>query len=153
MDSFISNPKSETKTISIILPTENEFSIKLKNALGRNYKIIKSRDKYNLIDFMILNKVNIKHIYLEYKRRNGNNRKYSSVIINECKIRAIKQNYNRCLFVFEYDNSLDFIKYDNEVFSNLNGSFVKNQDVRQIPNHLLIESFDKLIEFLKSELK
>ena len=154
MDSFISKPKSDKKTISILLPTENEFSIKLKTALGRNYKIIKSRDKYARIDFMILNKENIKHIYIEYKRRTGNSRKYSSVIINECKIRAIKTDYNsKCLFVFDYDNSLDYIKYSDEVFSNFDGAKVKNQDTRRIPNNCLTETFDSLIECIQKELK
>ena len=152
MDSFINQTPKEENKVSIILPTEKAFSIKLLGALGKSYKVIKSRDKWNNIDFLILNRINIKHLYIEYKKRTGNSRKFNSVIINECKIRAIKKDYNRCLFVFDYDNSLDFIKYDDKVFSDFSGCKVKNQDVRKIPNYNLKDGFDNLIEFIKNDL-
>jgi len=45
MDKFISKETTENE-VSIILPTEKIFSIKLMEALGKDFKIIKSKEKY-----------------------------------------------------------------------------------------------------------
>lgn len=152
MDKFISKETTKNE-VSIILPTEKIFSIKLLEELGKDFKIIKSKEKYCSIDFLIINKLNIKCIYLEYKKRVGQSRKYKSIIVNHSKIISIKRNYNKCIFVFEYDNDTDFIEYDETLFKSFNGAFVKNQDTIKIENQYLNNGFENLSNFIKKTLK
>lgn len=152
MDKFITTPKKEDNEVDIYLPTERKFSLKLLEALGHDYTLIKSTDKYISIDFLLINKRNLKHIYLEHKQRYCSSTQYSSTIINECKIRSIKENYHNACFVFEYNNTLEFIKYDKDVFHNFDGGFIKNQNVRFLKKQDLNNGFDLLIKHLITEL-
>jgi hypothetical protein len=151
MEKFIETPNKK-KEIDIFLETERLFSIKLLKALGSEYTIMKSGDKYISIDFILINKRNLKHTYLEHKKRSCKSNKYTSTIINECKIKSIKENYHKCFFIFEYDDNVEFIKYERDVFSTFDGGFIKNQNVRFLKKDDLSNGFDLLVKTLILEL-
>ena len=121
---------------NIIIESEHKFIIDLNKQLSNdNIQIIKSKYKYNNIDFVIINEENLKHLYIELKERDIKFKdKYNSIIVNQCKITAIDKNYKKSIFIFKYGNIYKFIKYNKKIFNNFNTSFIKNQKVINIPN-------------------
>lgn len=149
MDSFVKT-NNETIKVNVILPTEAEFKLKLKEELGNSYKIIKSRYVFSPVDFLIYNKENLKIIYIEHKRRNEkHNNKYKSIIVNHSKIINCKKNYPNTLFVFEYDDCYKYVKYGKD-FLDFDGGRIKNQDVVFIINDkLTISNIKDLAKYIK----
>ena len=150
MDSFVKRDKATHNKVDVILPSEAIFKLNLKEQLGNNYKIVKSRWVYSPIDFLIFNKENLKCLYTEHKRRNEkHNNKYKSIIVNHSKIVNCKQNYPNTIFVFEYDDVYKYIKYGKD-FNDFDGGRIKNQDVVFIPNDkLTIGSIEDLSKYIK----
>lgn len=146
MDKFIEQKAPQKEPTSILLPTERIFSIKLKQLLGCDYKVLKSKDKYAPVDFAILNKQNLKVLHLEYKKRGTDTNKYPSIIVNQSKIVAFKKHYQQSMFCFEYNKEINWINYDIELFNTFNGSRIKNQDVCNIPSHTLKKQYDLMVK-------
>ena len=151
MDSFVKRTKEITSKVGVILPSEAKFKLMLKEQLGNNYKMIKSRWVYSPVDFLIFNKDNLKCIYIEQKRRNEkHNNKYKSIIVNHSKIVNCKRNYPNTLFVFEYDDVYKYIKYSDKIFDKFDGGTVLKQDVVFIPNDKITSgSIEDLSKFIK----
>jgi len=149
MDNFV-KIKDNTSSVSVILPSEAEFKLNLKTELGSNYKIIKSRWIYSPIDFLIINKDNLKCVYIEHKKRNErHNNKYKSIIVNHSKAVNCKKNYPNTIFVFEYDDVYKYIKYCKD-FDKFDGGFVLNQDVVFIPNDKITSgTIEELSKYIK----
>ena len=149
MNKFVSISSNEPskKTQEIIIPTEQKFKLLLLKSLGKNYKIMKSRNNFNPLDFCIINKDNLKIVYLEHKKRSGEKNNYKSVIINYCKLSQMERNYQNSIMIFEYDN-LDFlmyIKYDKS-FLHYDTRKVKSQDVIFLDNENCSFGYNKLIK-------
>jgi len=154
MDKFVDNVKPPQTEINILLPTEKIFSIKLMEILGKDYKIIKSRNMYAPIDFIIINKQNLKSVYVEYKRRTNDQNNYKSIIVNESRIISCKKYYPNTLFVFEYNKEINSIKYDEESFNTYDRNKVKSQDVVFIPTQFITKSnIEDLCKNIKKYLK
>ena len=55
----------------IILDSEELFKIKLLEKVGSEWLMLKSQYQMCCIDFIMVNKQNLKSIHLEHKRRSG----------------------------------------------------------------------------------
>jgi len=83
---------------------ENKFYLLLISYLGCEYEIIKSNDFYCNIDFIVINKQNLKTLYIEHKCRNINDI-YDTLLIGTTKINSIQKNYtSKCILVWEFLN-------------------------------------------------
>ena len=150
MDKFIK--QKEPKYKEIILDQEHIFKLKVKAELGNEYKIIKSRWVYSPIDFIIVNRLNLKILYIEIKKRSQN--KYKSVIINYSKLTNMNSNFQNTLMIFEYDNLdyLMYIKYDKS-FLHYHTKNIKNQDCVFLDNENCSFGYNKLIKEIITSLK
>ena len=151
MDKFV-DVKDTSKTIEIILPSEEQFKIKLMNTLGDNYFIVKSQMKYCSIDFCIINRKNLKVVYLEHKQRNCNKNKYPSTIINYCKLTSFSRNYQNAIMVWSYIDDDKFLVYTKDLLD-LPQKDCKNQSVVYLKNDMLKNGYDNLISTIKHKLK
>lgn len=149
MDKFIKQKVPKCK--EIISDQEHIFKLKLKAVLGDDYKIIKSRWVYSPIDFIVVNRLNLKILYIEIKRRSQN--KYKSVIINYSKLTNMNSNFRNTLMVFEYDTIYKYVKY-NDSLLNLQTKNIKQQDVVFFDNSILTNgTIEQLCVLIKKELK
>jgi len=151
MDKFV-DVKDTSKTIEIILPSEEQFKIKLMNTLGDNYFIVKSQDKYLSIDFCIINRKNLKVVYLEHKQRKCNQNTYPSTIINYCKLESFSRNYKNAIMVWSYNDNDKFLVYSKDLLD-LPQKDCKNQAVVYLKNDMLKNGYDNLISTIKHKLK
>lgn len=72
---------------SLLLPDEFKFYEKMMTCLDTDkYEIFKSKSKYCTVDFMILEKYNLKSLYVEHKRRFINHFMYDTLLISKQKI-------------------------------------------------------------------
>ena len=85
----------------MLLDTEDEFTKHIIDLLPPSISIIKSSYRYCRIDFLVINKINIKTLYIEHKRRYIKGCNYPSVWIKKDKIEAIIKDYGAFLFVSE----------------------------------------------------
>ena len=153
MDRYISSSTNNSiNSVNIIFPQEEQFKITLKNYLGSTYKIIKSKFLFNPIDFLVINKQNLKCLYIEVKRRN--NKQYSSVIINYSKLVAMKNNYPNSLMCWEYNNEkCKYLKFK-DCLLELPTATIKKQEVVFIKNDDIEDSnLEELSTFIIKELK
>ena len=149
MDKFIK--QKEPKYKEIILDQEHIFKLKVKAELGNEYKIIKSRWVYSPIDFIIVNRLNLKILYIEIKKRSQN--KYKSVIINYSKLTNMNSNFQNTLMIFEYDTIYKYVKYNDSMLE-LPTKNIKQQDVVFFDNSILTNgTIEELCGFIKKELK
>jgi hypothetical protein len=142
------------QTQEILIETEQKFKLLLLKSLGKSYKIMKSKDNFNPLDFCIINKQNLKIVYLEHKKRNGEKNNYQSVIINYCKLSQMEKHYKNSIMVFEYDklDYLMYIKYDKS-FLKYDTTKIKNQDVIFLKNEDCCLGYENLIREIISCLK
>lgn len=151
MDKWV-NKIDTSKTIEIILPTEEQFKIRLLDTLGDSYFIVKSQLTYCSIDFCIINRKNLKVIYLEHKQRNCNSNRYPSTIINYCKLESFSRNYKNAIMVWSYIDNDKFLVYTKDLLD-LPQKDCKNQSVVYLKNDMLKNGYDNLIATIKHKLK
>ena len=102
----------------MLLDSEDKFSKMLVDDLDNTISIIKSTDKYCPVDFILLNRYNLKHIYLEHKKRNIVSTRFPSIWIKVSKVRMILNTYGNFIFVSECLDRLLFLYITNDIFNN-----------------------------------
>ena len=144
--------EDKSKEVEIILPSEDQFKMKLMKSLGNQYLIIKSQNKYCSIDFGIINRYNLKMIHLEHKKRAIKSTSYPSTIINQSKLLSFERNYENAIMVWEYIDALKYLEYSKDLL-NLETMKVKNQECYFFANYLLQNSYDDLVATIFKKLK
>jgi len=135
----------------VLIESEQLFIMNInENLENRHIQTIKSENQYNPIDIIIINRKNIKTIYIEFKERSIKfNNKYKSIIINKSKIEAIKKIYKKCVFVFKYGNNYKYIRYNKKLFDTFNTCIIKSQNVINIPiEHVKNSDINELTDYL-----
>tara|TARA_R110000803_G_scaffold27479_1_gene64200 strand:+ start:974 stop:1459 length:486 start_codon:yes stop_codon:yes gene_type:complete len=135
------------------IDSEAKFMVKTINALKDDkYEMIKSRDKYANIDFMLLNKKNLCSVLIEHKRKKISGASYDTFFIGFNKLVALEVFYNAPIYlVFECADDTYWCEYDS--------SFLK-RETKMIRGGKCIEvsreecgiGFFKLISQLKNSL-
>lgn len=116
----------------MLLDSEDIFLKRLIDMLPSSISIIKSSYRYCRIDFLVINKINIKTLYIEHKLRSIIGRNYPSVWIKKDKIESILKDYGAFLFVSECKDDIYYIWIDDKtidkyvVETNLYGEVVVN---------------------------
>ena len=116
----------------MLLDSEDIFLKRLIDMLPSSISIIKSSYRYCRIDFLVINKINIKTLYIEHKLRSIIGRNYPSVWIKKDKIECILKDYGAFLFVSECKDDIYYIWIDDKtinkyvVETNLYGEVVVN---------------------------
>jgi len=135
------------------LTNEAKFLMLLVSNLGDNYEIIKSHNKYCNIDFIIVNKFNLKTVYLEHKYRNVSDI-YDTLFIGSSKINNIIKDYNsNCIVVWEFvENDLYYIKTTSSFPEIYKEAIICGSSCLEIVKKECGNELINLIDFIKKEL-
>ena len=140
-------------TTSYTIDSEAEFLIKTIHALKDDkYEMIKSRDKYANIDFMLLNKKNLCSVLIEHKRKKISGNGFDTFFIGFNKLIAIDTFYNAPIYlVFECDDDMWWCEYDSS-FLKRETQIIRGGKLIEIKKSECGRGFNKLISQLKSRL-
>jgi len=132
---------------------EHKFYLLLISYLGCEYEIIKSNDFYCNIDFIVINKQNLKTLYIEHKCRNINDI-YDTLLIGTTKINSIQKNYtSKCILVWEFLNDkFYFKKIEQDFIKKYKHSCVRGSDCLEIIKKDCFDGIINLIKLIKFEL-
>jgi len=136
------------------LTNEAKFLMLLVSNLGDNeYEIIKSHNKYCNIDFIIVNKFNIKTVYLEHKYRNVSDI-YDTLFIGSSKINNIIKDYSsNCIIVWEFmGGEIYYIKTIPTFTSTYKELMVCGSSCLEIVKKECGNELINLIDFIKKQL-
>jgi len=152
-DTFMVDERDTKKDI-IIIPSEAEFKTNLYKIIGRKYKIIKSTWIYSPIDFVIINKENLKTIYVELKSRSKRYLNYTSVMINYSKIKNFQENFSNTIMIFQYEDTYKYTLFKKDMIHYPTNKQSNNQDVIYIQDTELIRSnLEDLGKYIIKQLK
>jgi len=137
----------------VILDTEHIFSTELIRRLPSKFHLIKSNKKYCIVDFILINKDNIKIIYIEHKRRYINGDQYPSIWIKVSKIRNILKRYGNFIFINTLNDNLYFIIIDNKTIDKYEQETnIYNELVLNIKTADFDKGFDDLTAYINHTL-
>ena len=111
---------------ALILPNEFIFYERLLKFIGKDCYVNKSNNRFCSIDFIIIDKHNLRTIYLEHKYRNIEDM-YNTLLIGKNKIdNIIKSKYRHSYVIWEFANDVfyvkkvlkEFIKYETSTYVN-----------------------------------
>ena len=112
---------SEAKFMAELLATLNVND-------NDNFKMIKSKNKYCSLDFILLNEYNLQNLFIEHKKKNIDASKYDTLFIGYDKLIKIDTFYHssNTLLVWECKNAIYFTMFDKSFLKNntkyVNGS-------------------------------
>ncbi len=128
---------------------ENAFLLKLKRDLDSFYngllEIRKISYKKSFVDFIIINNNNSKVLYIELKSLNKDKPTDGKHIINKHKMRMVREHYNNCIIVWQYDTDYYYYKYNDEIF-NYETKEILDQQVLLIPVNDTTKGFNNFID-------
>jgi hypothetical protein len=137
----------------IILDKEHEFLLKLIEELGDKYEIIKSQNKYCNIDFIVINRHNLKTLYIEHKFRNVVD-KYDTLFIGKTKINNILSLYSKCVIVWEFIGDVFYsIEVCDDMLVKYYMAYVMGSYALEISKEDCNKSIDNLIENIIKNLE
>ena len=139
----------DTNHNNIILDTEHLFKIKLLNEVGENWLMIKSQHNCCVVDFVMVNKMNVKTIHLEHKKRSGYKCNYDTLFMGFDKINKVDKYYKKCIYVWEYDNELYWIKHKKSLLK-CNTGFIMGGKVYHINKSECKVGFDTLLTYINN---
>ena len=153
MNNFITINDDKKKDI-IIIPSEAIFKNNLYKTIGRKYKIIKSTWIYSPIDFIIINKENLKTLYVELKSRSKRYLNFTSVMINYSKIKNFEENFSNTIMIFQYEDTYKYTLYKKDMIHYPTNKQSNNQDVIYIQDSELLRSnIEDLGKYIIKQLK
>ena len=133
----------------IILDSEDLFKIKLLEEIGVNWLMIKSQNQMCPLDFLCVNKNNIKTLHLEHKRRSGNECVFNTLYIGYDKVNKIEEHYKKCIYIWEYDNMFYWVKHRKD-FLNKRTGYCRGKKVYHIEKEICNLGFDSLVSYINS---
>lgn len=146
--SITMSSKQDTK--EIILDTEQLFKIQLLNDIGDKYVIMKSQDKYCRVDFICINKKNIKSFYIEHKSRIKQNFTFDSVMIGFDKVNKVNEYYyGNCIYVWDFKNIFYWVKHK-QSFTEYRNGYCCGSKVIYINVEECNIGYDTLITYIQS---
>lgn len=139
----------------MLLDSEDRFSKMLVDELDNSISIIKSANKYCPIDFIILNNGNLKHIYLEHKKRNIISSRFPSIWIKVSKVKKILNTYGSFIFVSECSDCLLYMYITDDILDR--GYLIETNDfngevVLNISTSAFNTGLDNLVRFINQNL-
>jgi len=107
----------------IIIDTEHNFMTNLLlklNVANDNFKMMKSKNKYCSIDFLLVNEYNLQNIFIEHKQKKISGEKYNTFFIGYDKLNKIDTFYHNSntLLVWECEDDIYFTIYNNTFLKN-----------------------------------
>ena len=133
----------------IILDSEDLFKIKLLEEIGDNWLMIKSQNIMCPLDFLCVNKNNIKTLHLEHKRRTGKECVFKTLYIGFDKVNKIQEHYKKCIYIWEYDNQLYWVKHKKEFVNNRTG-YSRGKKIYHIDKDICNLGFESLVKYIGS---
>ena len=135
------------------IDSETEFLVKTIHALdNEKYDMIKSRDRYAHIDFILLNKNNLCSVLIEHKRKNISGVEYDTFFIGYKKLIALDTFYNSPIYiVFECLDETYWCEYDS-LFLKRPIQIIKGGKLIEIKKSECGRGFPQLIAQLKNSL-
>ena len=108
-----SNLNNDTSTLYTI-DSEAEFLIKIINLLmDKKYEMLKSQNKYANIDFILINKQNLRSVLIEHKKKSVSGADVPTFFIGYNKLIALDVWYKPPIYlVFECIDNIYWIEYD-----------------------------------------
>jgi len=141
------------KKQTIILDSESRFKKRLLDSTkDYSYKMIKSENKYCSVDFLCINKNNLKSLLIEHKLKNINAEYFDSLMIGRSKLDACKKDYNNTLIIWECRNEIYYCFYSLELHASRLET-INNSDVFFISKNLVSSGYDNLVESINDFLK
>jgi hypothetical protein len=137
----------------IILDKEHMFLLKLIEKLGDKYDILKSQNKYCAVDFIIINKYNLKTLYIEHKFRNTTD-KSDTLFIGKTKIENLLTNYINSIIIWEFSNDIYYsIEVCEELVKQSTMSYIRGCYALEIIKSQCNNSIDLLIKNIIEKLE
>ena len=135
------------------LPSETKFIMLLIQHLGDDYEIIKSHNKQCSVDFLIVNKLNLKTITIEHKYRKCVDI-FDTLFIGSTKLNNIITKYDsNCILVWEFEaGELYFIKTTPHFLKIYKETTVCGGDCLEIVKKDCEKDTSNLIFFIKNQL-
>ena len=127
---------------------ERKFSIELTEILPQQYDILKSKYKYARVDLIIINKNNLKSLYIEHKQRNIFSHNFKTIIIKYSKVKALIKDYHNVIFCCQCIDELLYIRLTEDILELDREDLENGENVIHIP----ITSFTKSIHTLKKDI-
>ncbi len=135
--------------MNIVIDSEEKFKIKLLSDIGDKYLCFKSQHNFSPIDFICINKMNLKTFYIEHKKRKGARCNYETLYIGFNKVNEIDEHYKHSYYVWEFDEVFYWIKHSPE-FLKLNNSYVNGSRVYHIEKSECFIGYETLLNEINS---
>jgi len=140
----------------IIIDTEHTFMCNLLLKLNinhDNFKMIKSKNKYCCLDFLLVNEYNLKNLFVEHKFKSIYGEKYDTFFIGYDKLNKIEAYYSNSntLLVWECKDDIYFTIYNSDFLKN-NTKIVNGGKTYEINKNICGRGWDKLIECILHHL-
>ena len=115
-----------------------------------SYEIEKTTNRFAQFDFKDEND----ELFFELKSRRFEKNKYTTTIIPSSKIKNIKDNTN-VYFIFNFTDSLSYIKYDKELFDKFERQIIKiyRKNIYDKPTEHIYIPIDSLKDYNITQVK
>ena len=134
---------------NIILDTEQLFKIKLLNEIDNDYLMIKSNHKYSVIDFICINKNNLRTFYIEHKFKTYDKCYYDTLYIGYDKVNKCNKYFYNTIYIWEFKEELYWIHHSKDLLNSkqtyINGGECYEIDITKCNN-----TFDSLLEYINN---
>jgi|TARA_R100000541_G_scaffold781_4_gene4440 hypothetical protein len=134
---------------SIIIDSEEVFKIQLLEDIGERFMVFKSNHKYSVVDFICINKNNLRNFHIEHKKRRGKKCSFKTLYIGFDKVNKVEEYFKETYYIWDYDNELYWVKHKKEFLERdiswVNGSRVYNIFVSEVNT-----GYDNFIQLINS---
>lgn len=131
----------------LILDSELKFKIKLLNDIGEKYMLIKSNHKYSVIDFICINKNNLRNFYIEHKYKKYDYCGYDTLYIGYDKVNKVNEYFYNTIYIWEFNKELYWIKH-NKNFLTYEKVYVNGGDAYDILVSDCNSGYDSLLNYI-----
>lgn len=140
----------EVNMNSLIIDSEELFKIQLLESIGDKYMIFKSQHKFAVVDFISINKNNLRTFYIEHKKRYGEKCNYKTLYIGYDKVNKVEEYFKEdTYYIWSFDNVFYWVKHKTD-FINREVGWVKQSKVYHILLSEVNIGYDKLLEEIDS---
>jgi hypothetical protein len=135
--------------MSIIIDSEEIFKIQLLEDIGERYMVFKSNHKYSVVDFICINKNNLRNFHIEHKKRSGEKCDFDTLYIGFDKVNKVNEYFKDTYYIWDFDNVFYWVKH-NEDFLNRNTGYSNGSKVYHILVSEVKTGYSNFIELINS---
>jgi len=135
--------------MNIIIDSEEIFKVQLLEDIGDRYMVFKSNHKYSVVDFICINKNNLRNFHIEHKKRSGEKCDFNTLYIGFDKVNKVNEYFKNTYYIWDFDNVFYWVKH-NEDFLNRDTGFINGSKVYHILVSEVNTGYNNFIELINS---